>query len=260
MKPNLRASEPAGVNQPSALSCHGGRGALTGKPHLSALQGFTLIELLVVIAIISVLAAMLLPALSRSKEASKRANCISNLRQMGLGMLLYADDYNGLIPRGNEPEWWKVLTPMLGGLRTNQYSRAKVYLCPSYPEKRQLICYVVNAWRFSNPADKTGSEQIGLTRLSLVQRPVETIYFADNEHGSWRPIITELPIIGSSLLNDVWSPSHLPYNSAGTTVNRERRVALARHGKGPDLLFFDGHAAWRRAQLVKLDDWRLQKY
>jgi prepilin-type N-terminal cleavage/methylation domain-containing protein len=117
----------------------------TNKPN-SARPGnnaFTLIELLVVIAIISILAAMLLPALARAKESAKRTSCASNLRQVHLAFFAYAEDHHDMLPPKFEvkkaslkPEdvaKGKQLNTPTNGLQTllAVYASADVFQCPS---------------------------------------------------------------------------------------------------------------------------------
>jgi prepilin-type N-terminal cleavage/methylation domain-containing protein len=153
------------------------------KQHFSLSRGFTLIELLVVIAIIAILAALLLPALARAKATAKTTQCVSNLHQMGLSLIMYADENDGLAARANGPHWWQVLAPNLGSQSAANFAKVKLYTCPSYPDpdprypgQKQLVCYVVNGWKFSGPTDPMGTELQGLAKITTIQRPVDTIY------------------------------------------------------------------------------------
>ncbi len=121
----------------------------------NARRAFTLIELLVVIAIIAILAAILFPVLAQAREAAKKTQCLSNLKQLGMSMMLYLGDNNdrfmsdagALRPDGSQPldsdwgkdYWYFHLRPYVGsGFVKNVQSQNSVYTCPSHLSRHPL--------------------------------------------------------------------------------------------------------------------------
>jgi prepilin-type N-terminal cleavage/methylation domain-containing protein len=119
-------------------------------------QGFTLIELLVVIAIIAILAAILFPVFAQARESARKTSCLSNQKQLTLGIMMYVQDYDETFPnayRGSNPDGtfantdgWGGNTIEVWGLAVQPYVKnAQVHICPDWRPLSVFLSYPTNS-------------------------------------------------------------------------------------------------------------------
>ena len=193
---------------------------------LSQRRGFTLIELLVVIAIIAILAAILFPVFARAREKARQTSCLSNVKELGLGCLMYAQDYDERLPwhcrAGPGPSGSVDDT----GWNTQIYAYVKneqLYNCPSANwQNRSRLCGGYG-WNLSRNASGT---QVGCDsmRLARCKYPAETIVLGDSDGTKW---------IGH------W-----------TWPNVDQINRPGRHNEGDNFCMVDGHAKWYKTDYI----------
>ena len=192
-------------------------------------RGFTLIELLVVIAIIAILAAILFPVFARAREKARQTSCLSNLKQLGLGVLMYAQDYDQMMTAHRRNTAESFLYPT--GL--DHYNTRLTWYVAIYPYVMNISLYdcpsTSERWhgRWMQDDFRYGYNlHLNARTLGEITRPAETLVIVDT-NAAGRAIADPHPYE----INENF---------------RLRTYIDPRHNEGANMVFADGHAKWNR--------------
>ena len=242
-------------------------------------QGFTLIELLVVIAIIAILASLLLPALSKAKDKGQGAACLSNTKQIGIAIVMYADDNSDAFPNRwwaggpyrNEKglqcggEWQRTPASQM----SNYLASPNVWVCP---KKRRGLTYKSEPGNF-NPRI-TGFLSYGFNYLGVfggdaaspkifkasgVQRPTDMIAVTevngtDNPREIGGGVGNEKA--DAAWLDGYWAGGSFPNQTAAKgNQNFRFQSQMKKHNKRVNIVYVDGHAAGSKPSQLIWGQW-----
>lgn len=214
-------------------------------------RGFTLIELLVVIAIIAILAAILFPVFAKAREKARQTSCLSNVKQIGLAVLQYAQDndetfpfHRTLVGSGQAIEH-AVYTGGTGGKLTvvlycdaiyPYVKNSQIFKCPSRPTAWLGYSWNYVLGYYGNFPGRSGPLYQGRT-LAAVDRPADTGMLVDARSARGRP---ECVCICCDSCSG-W------YYVLGGQNYSARPYVYALHNEGDNICFVDGHAKWYHA-------------
>lgn len=193
-------------------------------------RGFTLIELLVVIAIIAILAAILFPVFAKAREKARQTSCLSNVKQIGLSFMQYAQDYDeGCVMNYQYPMNPALNYRLFHHLLEPYIKNRQVFTCPSRSSTQ--VGYGLNIY--------VGGDYNGpWTRLGDFNNPANTVVIVESNSGSFDGSLGDFckTYVGSSCA----SAGRRPFGCTATVIGE------GAHNGGNNWIFMDGHAKWGR--------------
>ncbi|NLO07705.1 MAG: DUF1559 domain-containing protein [candidate division WS1 bacterium] len=205
-------------------------------------RGFTLIELLVVIAIIAILAAILFPVFARAREKARQSSCLSNVKQLMLGILMYSQDYDErLMMRYNGT----VTNIRFPNLVYPYVKNVQLFQCPS---KSALYTFAEPVGRIANSYGTPGGNSVhDGSPCSICGESCSMNYFPFDGNRALSMASIQAPSNTIGLHELGVSSGHSDYDNAGGHRYAEPRStdpAFTPHNGGANYGFLDGHAKW----------------
>jgi len=229
-------------------------------------KAFTLIELLVVIAIIAILAAILFPVFAQAREKGRQSACANNLKQIGIGILLYVQDYDEVVPQGNYPDpqnpsqntpWQYAVEPYINAgypesVSSSAMEYKSVFYCPDFQvvnsSSRPSSSYNINRSIFgSSDANLPAGDHLNPESVARLTAPSQDIFLVESTGGCvWTPG-GDVPSIYAQLNSSAYAAqfSSTPGSASGsatfTSCDEIYLDGRARHNGGSNYLLADGH-------------------